>query len=87
MQAWKLEEFPQLQQQYERDMLLYESDLATWKKTGRAKVILHRKSPSRRWCKRYLVNDVTDLPPFSVPGVMRVSVVLRCSPTLIQLKG
>jgi hypothetical protein len=59
LQAWKLEEYPQLREQYDRDKLLYEADLATWKKKGRAKNEPPPAKPDEPTVQRYIVHDIT----------------------------
>ena len=36
-QEWRLEEYPEMAEQYRRDKLLYEADVSTWKRKGRSK--------------------------------------------------
>jgi len=58
-QAWKLEEYPQLREQYERDKLLYEADLGVWKRKGRAKGEPPPEKPDEPVVQRYIVHDIT----------------------------
>ena len=46
-------------QEFERDMLLYEGDLADWKRTGRKNDDPPPEKPQRPECKRYIVSDIT----------------------------
>ena len=59
LQAWKLEEYPQLCEQYERDKLLYEADLQTWKRKGRDKGEPPPERPVEPAVQRYIVHDIT----------------------------
>ena len=46
-------------QEFERDMLIYESDLALWRKTGRKNDDPPPEKPKKPGCKRYIVSDIT----------------------------
>jgi hypothetical protein len=59
LQAWKLQEYPQLIQQHERDTLLYEADLADWKRKGRNAGDPPPEKPPEPIVPRYIVNDIT----------------------------
>ncbi len=59
LQGWKLEEYPQLQEQYERDKLLYEADVQAWKKNGRNKGEPPPEKPTEPVVQRYIVHDIT----------------------------
>lgn len=45
--------------EYERDMLVYDSDLADWKRTGRKNDEPPPTKPQKPECKRYIVSDIT----------------------------
>ncbi len=59
LQAWKLEEYPQLREQYERDKLLYEADLGNWKRKGRQHGAPPPEKPVEPVVQRYIVHDIT----------------------------
>jgi len=59
LQAWKLEEYPQLREQYERDKVLYEADLGNWKRKGRQKDEPPPEKPVEPIVQRYIVHDIT----------------------------
>lgn len=58
-QDWKLEEYPELLDQYKRDKLLHEADVSEWKRKGRAKGEPPPEEPEEPHAVRYLVNDCT----------------------------
>jgi len=59
LQAFRLEEYPQLEDQYLRNMLLYDTDVRAWKSKGRSKGEAPPEKPNEPSVPRYLVNDVT----------------------------
>ena len=59
VQEWRLEEYPEMLEQYKRDKLLHEADVASWKQKGRAKGEPPPEEPEVPHPVRYLVNDAT----------------------------
>ena len=58
-QEWRLEEYPEMLDQYKRDKLLHEADVSLWKKSGRSKGEPPPEEPKEPQPVRYLVNDAT----------------------------
>ena len=58
-QEWRLEEYPEILEQYKRGKLLHEADVQAWKKKGRAKCEPPPEEPDEPQPVRYLVNDAT----------------------------
>ena len=58
-QEWRLEEYPEMLDQYKRDKLMHEADVHTWKQKGRAKGEPPPEPPEEPRPVRYLVNDAT----------------------------
>jgi len=59
LQTWKHQEYSGLLQQHERDSVLYEADLAQWKRTGRKAGEPPPEKPPEPIVPRYIVNDIT----------------------------
>lgn len=59
LQAWAMQEYPELVEQYNRDKVLYEADLGDWKRKGRSAGEPPPEKPEEPVVRRYLVNDVT----------------------------
>jgi hypothetical protein len=59
IQTFKLEEHPELQESYERNLLLYDVDLKSWKTKGVKKGEHPPEKPEEPSVDRYLVKDIT----------------------------
>jgi len=59
LQAWQIEQLPELQQQYESEKLLFESDKKLWHSKGRTKGEPPPEAPQPPVIPRYIVSDQT----------------------------
>ncbi len=59
LQAWELQQYPELLQQYTRDIAIFEADMSAWKRVGRTKGEPPPEKPDEPSVRRYLVNDIT----------------------------
>ena len=59
LQAFKLQELPELEEQYQRDLALWESDKHLWKTKGRKAGEPPPEKPVEPTIERYIVSDIT----------------------------
>ena len=59
LQAWELNQYPELLEQYEKDKVLFDADMAAWKRKGRTKGEPPPEKPEEPKVRRYLVSDIT----------------------------
>ncbi len=59
LQSYKLQELPELEEQYQRDLALWESDKHNWKTKGRNQGEPPPEKPVEPTVERYIVSDIT----------------------------
>ena len=59
LQSYKLQELPELEEQYQRDFALFQADMQHWKTKGRTKGEPPPEKPYEPSVERYVVNDTT----------------------------
>ena len=59
LQAYELDRYPELLQQYEQDKALFDADMSAWKRNGRTKGEPLPEKPEEPRIRRYLVSDIT----------------------------
>ena len=59
LQAWKIQEYSELAEQYERDRLVYRADLAAWERNKHRAHTPRPVEPEEPVLQRYLVDDIT----------------------------
>ena len=59
LQACKLQELPELEESYQRDLALHQSDMHFWKTKGRANGEPPPEKPEEPTVERYVVSDIT----------------------------
>jgi hypothetical protein len=59
LQGWRIEEYAESREGYERDLMLYDVDLRAWKNKGAKQGEPPPEKPTEPTIARYLVNDIT----------------------------